>query len=295
MAFDKKYVQRSSNPYAANVNRENPVRNMYYGEVVSIDDTTEGGRIQVRIADLDDKTLNGDLPYAYPAIPKFIHIYPQVGEVVRVFLEDIRYPQRGRHWVGSVISQLHKIGRDGFLTALSTTNLALAAPDRAPSSFPDATGVFPDIGDIGIIGRDNTEMMLKPKQVLIRAGRHMSDDILVLNKLNPATIQMDFLVSGNTTQSSIINLANKIAFIAHEGNPKFPAVDYDAATIARIFNEAHPMVRGDLTVQILEVYRKAIIQHIHGYSGLPADKDNIIADLEKIDLTQILQNNIRIN
>lgn len=294
MSFDKKYIQKS-NPYAGTVNRQTPVKNMYYGEVVNIDDKTEGGRIQVRIADLDDRTLNADLPFAFPAIPKFIHIYPQVGEVVRVFIEDVRYPQRGRHWVGSVISQLHKIGRDGFLTALSTTNVALGAPDKAPSSFPNAVGVFPAISDIGLIGRDNTEMMLKPKQVLIRAGRHVSDNILALNKKNPATIQMDFLVSGTTTQSSIIQLADKIALIAHDGNPKFPAVNYDRDTITRVFNEAHPMLRGDLTVEILEIYRKAIIQHIHGYSGVPADKNDIIADLEKIDLTQILQNNIRIN
>lgn len=294
MSFDKKYVQKS-NPYAGSVNKQNAVKNMYYGEVVSIEDLTGGGRIQVRIAELDDRTLNADLPFAYPIIPKFIHIYPQVGEVVRVFIEDTRYPQRGRQWIGSVISQPHKIGRDGFLTALSTTNVGLGAPDRAPSTYPNAKGVFPDIGDVGLIGRDNTEMMLKPKQILIRAGRHESDNILALNKKNPATLQMDFLVSGNTTQSTIIQLADKIALIAHDGNPKFPAVDYDKDTIARIFNQAHPMVRGDLTVDIFEVIRKAILQHVHGYSGLSADKDNIITDLEKIDFTQILQKNIRIN
>ena len=293
MAFEKKYVQTSKPTYSKETNKQSAVKNMYYGEVVSIEDTTEGGRIKVRIADLDDQTLNEDLPYAYPAIPKFVHIYPQVGEVVRVFMEDIRYPQRGRHWVGSVISQLPKIGRDGFLTALNTTNVALGAPDKAPSQVPDAVGVFPDIGDIGLIGRDNTEMMLKPKQILIRAGRHEVNNILALNKTNPATIQMD--ISSDGVQSSIIQLANKIALIAHEGNPKLPATNYDQETIARVFEEGHPMLRGDLTVQVLEVYRKAILQHIHGYSGIPADKNNIIVDLEKIDLTTILQNNIRIN
>jgi hypothetical protein len=266
---------------------------MYYGEVVSIVDPTDGGRIKVRIADLDDKTLNDDLPYAYPAIPKFLHIYPQVGEVVRVFLQDIRYRQRGRHWTGSAISQLQKIGRDGYLTALSTTNLALGAPDKAPSQFPDAKGVFPDIGDIGLIGRDNTEMMLKPKQILIRAGRHDVNNMLELNRTNPATIQMD--ISADGKQSSIIQLANKIAFIAHDGNPKLPATNYDSATIARIFEEAHPMLRGDLVIQVLEIYRKAIRLHSHPYPNLPADKDDIINDIEKIDLTQLLQNNIRIN
>ncbi len=293
MSFEKKYVQTSQQAYSKNTNKQSEVKNMYYGEVVSIIDPTEGGRIKVRIADLDDKTLNDDLPYSYPAIPKFLHIYPQVGEVVRVFLEDTRYPQRGRHWVGSVVSQLQKIGRDGYLTALSTTNLALGAPDKAPSQYPDAKGVFPDIADIGLIGRDNTEMMLKPKQILIRAGRHEVDSILTLNKSNPATIQMDF--SSDGSQSSIIQLANKIALISHEGNPKLPATNYDSEAINKVFNEAHPMLRGDLTVAVFEIIRKAIIQHIHGYSGIGADRNDIIADLEKIDFTQLLQNNIRIN
>lgn len=291
--LEKKYVQTSKPAYDRGINKQSAVQNMYYAEVVSIVDPTEGGRIKLRIADIDDKTLNDDLPWAYPAIPKFIHIYPQVGEVVRVFLEDLRYPQRGRHWVGSVISQPQKIGRDGFLTALSTTNLALGAPEKAPSLYPAAKGVFPDIADIGMIGRDNTEMMLKPKQVLIRVGRHEVNSMLVLNKLNPATIQMD--ISADGKQSSIIQLANKIAFIAHEGNPKLPATNYDAETIARVFEEAHPMTRGDILLQILESFRRAIIQHVHGYSGIAADKGQIIVDLEKIDLSQILQNNIRIN
>jgi len=295
MAFEKKYVQ-TSNPYnKGDINKQTPVHNMYYGEVISIDDVTDGGQIKVRINDFDGQTLDSDLPDAYPIIPKFLHIYPQVGEVVRVFLEDIRYPQRGRQWVGSVISQPHKIGRDGFLTALSTTNVGLASPDRAPSTYPDAVGVFPDINSIGLTGRDNTEVMLNPKQILIRAGRHVDGNMLSLNKLNPATIQMDYIVSGTTTQSSIIHLANKIALISHEGNPKLPAINYDADTIAKVFNEAHPMVRGDLTVQIFEIIRDAIILHIHGYSNLPADKDDIITKLQKIDFTQILQNNIRIN
>lgn len=290
--MEKKYVQ-SSNTYSKTTNKQSPIKNIYYGEVVSIVDQAEGGRIKVRIADIDDKTLNDDLPDAYPAIPKFIHMYPQVGEVVRIYLEDIRYPQRGRHWVGSVISQLQKIGRDGFLTALSTTNVALGAPDKAPSLYPDAKGVFPDIADIGLIGRDNTEMMLKPKQVLIRAGRHEVKNILALNKQNPATIQMD--ISSDGKQSSIIQLADKIALIAHDGNPKFPATNYDADTIQRVFDEGHPLLRGDMTVQVFEIIRKAIIEHIHGGAGVGVDKNAIIEDLQKIDFTQLLQNNIRIN
>lgn len=290
--MEPKYIQ-TSRPYNKDTNKETSVRNIYYGEVVSIDDQYDGGRIKVRIADLDNKTLDGNLPYAYPAIPKFMHMYPQVGEIVRVFIEDVKYPQRGRHWIGSVISQLHKIGRDGYLTALSTTNVGLSTPDKAPSTYPDAAGVFPALSDIGLIGRDNTDVLLKERQVMIRAGKHEVGNILSLNKKNPAIIQLDINKTGD--RSSIIQLADKIALISHDGNPKLPAINYDEETITKLFDAAHPLGRGDVIVQALELLRKAIIQHIHAYAGMPVDKSGVIIDLEKVDFTQILQNNIRIN
>jgi hypothetical protein len=295
MSYDKPYLQ-TSNPYRKLTNKENPVRNIYYGEVVSIDDPFEGGRIKVKIPDFDNKTPNNDLPFALPMLPKFFWILPQVGEVVRVFIEDIRYPQRGRHWMGSIISQPQKIGYDGYFSALSTTNVSTLNPEPTPSSIPDAYGVFPDKKDVAIVGRNNTDIILKDKQIQIRTGKHTIDNVLSLNKENPAFIQMDFFKNEDkSTQSTVVTMANKIAILSHEGTPKFKSNLLSKSDIDRIFNEAHPMGRGDLIVEALEIIRKAIIQHIHGYSGLPADKNAIINELQKIDFSKILQENIRIN
>jgi hypothetical protein len=293
--YDKKYIQQS-NPYKKDTNKENAVRNIYYGEVVSIDDPNEGGRIRVKIPDFDNKTGNDQLPFAYPMLPKFFWIIPQVGEVVRVFIEDTRYPQRGRHWMGSIISQPQKIGYDGYFTALSTSNVATINTEPNPSSYPDAFGVFPDLKDVAILGRNNSDLILKDKQVLIRCGKHKIDNVLSLNKENPAFIQMDFVQNEkNVTQSSIVTMADKIAFISHDGNPKFKSNSLTKDDITKIFESAHPMGRGDLIVEAFEVIRNAIIQHIHGYSGISADKNGIINQLEKIDFGAILQKNIRIN
>src|SRR5690242_20329995 len=169
--YDKPYIQQS-NPYGKTTNKENPVRNIYYGEVKSIDDPYGGRRIKVAIPDFDNKTPIENLPYALPAVPMFVWMMPQVGEVVRIFIEDTRYPQRGRHWMGSIISQPQKIAYDGYFTALSTTNVSITSPSANVNSYPDAAGVFPDNKDIGLIGRDNTDLLLKEKQVLIRAGKH---------------------------------------------------------------------------------------------------------------------------
>lgn len=295
MSFEKKYIQ-TSDPYKKETNKETAVRNIYYGEVVSIDDPNEGGRIRVKIPDFDNKTPNNQLPLALPMLPKFFWIIPQVGEVVRIFIEDTRYPQRGRHWMGSIISQPQKIGYDGYFTALSTTNISTITPEANPSSYPEAVGVYPSLKDVALIGRDNTDVILKEKQIQIRVGKHQIDNVLVLNKENPAFIQMDFFNDEDKkTQSTIVTMADKIAIISHDGTPKFKTNNLDQNEINRIFNEGHPLLRGDLTVQAFEMIRDAIIQHIHGYNGLAADKAGAIVQLQKIDFSKLLQQNIRIN
>jgi hypothetical protein len=184
--------------------------------------------------------------------------------------------------MGSIISQPQKIGYDGYFSALSTTNVSTINPETNPSSYPDAIGVFPNAKDIGLIGRDNTDIILKEKQVIIRAGKHNINNVLSLNKENPAFIQMDFKsIDKNTTESTTVMAANKIAIITHEGNPKFKSYDLSKDDIHKIFTEAHPIGRADLTVEALEVFRDAIVQHIHGYSGIGADKDEIINKLLK--------------
>lgn len=295
MSYEKKYIQ-TSDPYKKETNKENAVRNIYYGEVISIDDPNEGGRIRVKIPDFDNKTPNNNLPLAMPMLPKFFWIIPQVGEVVRVFIEDTRYPQRGRHWMGSIISQPQKFGYDGYFTALSTTNVSNVNPEANPSSFPDVAGVYPSTKDIALVGRDNTDVLLKEKEIQIRVGKHVINNVLALNKENPAFIQMNFFSTDESkTQSTIVTMADKIALLSHDGTPKFKTNNLDQDEINRIFNEGHPLLRGDLAVKAFEMIRDAIIQHIHGYNGLSADLSGAIVQLQKIDFSKLLQPNIRIN
>lgn len=295
MSLDKPILQKS-NPFKPTVDYKIN-RTIYYGEVISIEDNSDGGKLKVRIADLDNKTSNENLPYAYPMLTKFFHVYPKVGEVVRVFIEDIRYPQKSRFWEGPIISQPHKINFDSKYSALSTTNMGLTRPDKAPSTFPDADGVFPTKDDVAIVGRLNTDVILRLNEVHIRAGKHENNDILKLNKKNPAQISLVFEPKGDDDEyySSSVVLADKIGLISHSGDPKFRAAKLNANDRERIFNQGHPIGRGDLIVEAFNLIRKALINHIHGYSGLPAEKTAIINELEQINFEQILQKNIVIN
>jgi len=298
--FDKPIIQ-TSNPFKREDNIQ-PTRTIYYGEVISIEDSTDGGRIQVKILGLDNKTSNADLPYCYPLLPKFFHLYPQVGEMVRVFIEDIKYPERSRFWLGSVISQPQRIGFDSIYTAFSTTNVALTIPEPAASTYPDAIGVFPLKTDVAIVGKINTDVILRINEVHIRAGKHENDNILKLNTKNPAEISLVYEAktgAANATvsayQSSTIVMSDKIALISHEGTPQFKPARLVQKDRERIFAEGHPMVRGDVLAEALNIMRNVIISHIHGYSGLPADKDALVNNLEKINFDSILQKNIVIN
>lgn len=297
MSFDKPVIHWSD-PFKKQSGVYEITRTIYYGEVISIEDPTDGGRIKVKIPHLDNKIANDDLPWCYPLMPKFFHIYPKVGEMVRIFIEDIKYTERSRFWLGSIISQPHKINYDTVFTALSTTNMAVSSPDPAPSTYPDAVGVYPTKEDVAIVGRLNTDIILRLNQTTIRVGKHENDNPLKLNTKNPAEITLTF-EQNNTTDgefySNTVILSDKIAILSHDGNPKFKAANLTPADRQKIFENGHPMVRGDVLVEALNILRRAVVNHIHGYSSLPADKTALINDLEKINFEGILQKNIVTN
>lgn len=295
MPLNKPIIQ-TSNPYK----KQGDItinRSIYYGEVTSIDDESDGGRIKVRIPGIDNNISNENLVWSYPMQTKFFHIYPKVGEIVRVLLEDISFPQRSRFWEGPVISQPHKVEFDSKFTALSTTNMAVTNPEKAPSTFPDARDVFPKKDDIAIVGRVNTDVILRLNQVHIRAGKHENDDILKLNTKNPAHLSMIYEPDSESDgfYSNSILMSDKIALISHDGVPRFKAARLEPEDRERIFNEGHPLARADVLVEVLKLIRKALVTHIHPYNGLPADNFDAISELEKINFDGIMQKNIVIN
>lgn len=272
-------------------------RIVYWGEVKSVNDQHNGGSIKVRIPELDNLIEDNNLSDSYPLLPKFFHIYPKVGEVVRIFIEDPDYPQRGRLWMGSIISQLQNIEFDGIFTALSTTHLGVTEPQQSIDTYPDAEGVFPNKEDIALIGRKNNDIILKENSTEIRVGKHLNGDLYKRNKINPSFIKLDFtnVNDNNETISENIIMADRIAILSHSGNPKFRGYDIDNEYKDKIFSEGHPMVRGDVLLKILEVFKESIIQHIHPYHGVNADPSGTIINLEKLNLEKILQKNLVIN
>jgi hypothetical protein len=297
MPYNKPYIQQTTQYNRTDISTTKTTRTIYYGKVISIDDQEDGARIKVRILDLDNGVTDDNLPWCYPLLPRYFHIYPQEGEVVRIFIGDTKLPDRTRFWLGSIISQSQKISFDSYNSALSTSVIGISKPQPSVWTYPDADGVFPLKEDVALVGRVNTDIILSDNQVHLRAGKHENDDILKLNVKNPAEISLIYEKSttGTTYNSNSIVMGDKIALISHTGTPKFKAARLTTEDREKIFNTGHPIARGDILVKALDIIRNALINHIHGYSNLPADKNSIVKELEKINFENILQKNIVIN
>lgn len=299
MPYEKPLIQQSNNPYRkSTITTDKVTRTIYYGKVVQNTDSLDAGRIKVRIKGLDDKITNYDsLPWAYPLLPKFYHGYPKPDEIVRILIEDPNTPYVNRFWVGPVISQPQFIKFESYETALGGTDKLKTKMDIAPSTIPDADGVYPELEDIAIVGRVNTDIILKVNEVHFRAGKHENDEPLKLNVKNPSHISMVYEKFDDTDayRSSTLILSDKIGLIAHSGNPKFKAAKIETEDRNTIFENGHPIARGDVLVEALNIIRRAIVNHIHDNSTPAPDKTALIQELEKIDFNAILQENIVIN
>lgn len=270
------------------------VHNIYKGIVISNIDEIDGAILKVRVQGIDDKynVTNEDLPNCYPLLPKFFHVIPKVGEVVRVLLTDINRPNTLRYWMGPVISQPQYYQQESNLTADNGTEYGISQPDITPSKIENAIGIYPEINDIALLGRDNNDIILKDKQVTLRVGKHLVNDTLRLNRNNPGYINLK--ISENGDLSTIMTVANKIGLMSHNGKRKFNAI-LDDEEITRFFEESHPLVKGDITVEVFKKIINAILFHVHGGSGAPPAATNPIIELQNLDLSRILSENIRIN
>lgn len=274
-------------------NQEIPlVHNVLYGRVISNQDENQMGRLKVKVRGIDDKYNIEDLPYCYPLLPKFFHIIPKENEIVKVIISDINRPFSLRHWMGPVISQPQFYDYENGLTAENGTEYSLTNPDIAPNKFERSKGIYPELDEVALLGRDNNDVLLKDKEVRLRVGKHLVNDKLVLNTKNPGYINLK--ISDDGSISSIMNVANKIGLMTHDGKRKYNSILTDE-DITKFFNTAHPLLKGDLTVEVLKKIINAILFHVHGGAGTPPAKTNPIIELSNINLENIISENIRIN
>lgn len=288
----------------------------YYGKVTSNIDELGANRIKVRITGVDDALVNSQLTFAFPMLQKFVHIVPKVGETVLVFIPDVKNPFIDRLYLGPIISQPQNLFKESDLfSAKSTLSSGIKGAKVSPDTIPENKGVYPNMDDIALIGRNNSDIILKEKEVIFRAGQFdskvVTGEIPKFNKVNPSYIQIkhdvtlrEKTVNQELKLGGVINIVtNKINLLTHEnGSPRFKLNDQENmitdTEMQKIINNAHPLVFGDNLIELIKVFIDAFINHVHAFPGMkPQDLSgaNDIDDLLEYNLESILSKNIKIN
>lgn len=271
-----------------------------YGRVISIDDNADAMRIRVRVKGIDDKFKNEEVPYCYPFLPKFFSVLPKVGEMVKVIFLT-KNERLNREWIGPVISQPQRLDKDSFIsTAWSMTDKPKTDFLTAISNIPEAEKVYPEIEDISVQGRKNTDIILKDREALIRVGKHVYNNNVKLNKTNPAYIQLKMFNNDNRKSTHTNIVSDHINLISHKNeDPKInPVVGILGDTEKQIFameERLSPLVKGDKLIDFLKLLQQYVAGHIHNGSRIPADNSGAKPEILRFDLDSLLSKNIRVN
>lgn len=266
-----------------------------YGTVVDVDDSLDGDRIKVHIKGVDPSNFTlDDIPYSFPMLPKQFYVKPKIGEIVFVLVQSDSYDD-DRFYIGPIISQPDKIDFDST-TAQAFLKSGLLKPGTAPSTLPENEGIQFEKDDVGIQGRGSTDVIVKPNEIRLRAGKTL--DMRTFNKTNQTYIQTKF---NRATNEGVINIVSDyINILSHKGVDKFLMNDSNSLIndeeYAKILEKAHQLPFGDTLIEFLNLFMKAFSTHVHAYAGLPPDLNQIeIKNLLSFKTDKILSKNIRIN
>lgn len=278
--------------------------------VLNVQDDAYGLRIKVKLPyednGIDDEK---DLPYCFPLLPKLIHVNPQIGELVLVILQSQGEAKGNRFFIGPVISQPYFNSKDHANQAQS---LLIGDQPNKPLPHPITNtandGTLPDRDDIAIIGRQNTDIILKPNQLQLRCGFKQNptgpaEQTLVFNKFDLAYIQMKYGkykdAYGGDFNSVINVVADRINLLSHDGKKQFnlckPDELLDDDELSKVLKNGHPLIYGDELVSFLQQFINVFKHHEHDWARMKPDLLEPHEAILNIDLNKMLSKVVHIN
>jgi hypothetical protein len=257
------------------------------GEVVDIKDVNNGGRIRVRIRPIDNIVKSdSSVPFAYPLLPKMLHIKPKLHEMVFIIFSEDNNKESQRYYVGPVISQPQFLEKQ--LYGAGASNLLQGSLNKpAPSNEYETKGLLASDNDISLSSRKNTDILLKDNDILIRCGvKLLNDSKIEFNQKNPAFIKLKYYPYSYTTtinnKTETINSvatihADKINLISSNGDPYVGITDKEHLlndkAIENFLKNGHEVPYGDKLCELLSAFIKVFREHTHNYNNLPPVHD----------------------
>jgi hypothetical protein len=161
---------------------------IHKGLVVSVpDDLTGFAPIKCRVEVIDSMIYNdNDLSDCYSLLPKHLNVYPKKGEYVYILTLNSDYNKQIRYYLGPVIDVYKNLNFN------PDDNVETNAPIRADIRQQPDKGIYPKREYISIQGRNNSDIVFKEQEVLLRAGKYVTNSPLKFNSLDTAYIQMRY-------------------------------------------------------------------------------------------------------
>ena len=279
-------------------------------KVLSVEDKYMGGRIKVRLGGFDaDKTSLEELPYCFPLLPKLVHVNPKVGEMVLVILTKNGSPTSNRYYIGPIFSQPYFFNQDLYdTTAFNMLLNRKTKPEQNPEMDPDNNGTLPDRDDVALIGRENSDVILKPNELRLRCGYKENPTApikkrLHFNKVDPAYIQLKYKhIKDNNDRdvNSFVNIvADRINLLSRDSKNLFKLTDQEElitdSELVKILETAHPLIYGDELMGFLKKFINLFIRHTHPYSMMPPSLAAPDTETLSTNLDNMLSKAVRIN
>lgn len=292
-------------------------RNIYPAIVINNQDPLGMKRVVARIVSLDENgNINGGrdrdtpddlLQFCVPIMPNHFHIIPLVDEMVYIFLENPSDNSAPRYYMGSQINSPFKLRFQAYGESQKIFEYTNFNLNQNPNSNLQASTILPKSGDIAIQGRSDADLILRPKEAFLVAGKFVKDT-LEINNETPSIIQI--IQKENDEKSKLLprysqaNLTStNINIYSVRGKFRETSlsnfeISEDLKSFGDLANSLHPSVFGDELIKLLDLIIKVLLNHIHTPQKplLTTPESNEISSYT-VDgnLQRIISNHVRIN
>lgn len=341
-----KFTSNENNPF----NSGNLFNNIVIGRVVAVgkkdkDNSTESRLksderfnadthcIRVRISGsiYDKDKVDADLPNCFPLLPRHLSFIPQVDELVTIIIPNKNETNGDRYYIGPITSSETKLSGDFINSGADSSKMkGIVQPSEEISKVITAKGVYENPKHVVIDGRNNTDIIQRDAEVLVRAGKFLESNPKAFNSQNPGYFQIKYnqifnekILNGfgvadkedstepkerKVTVTNIVS--DKINLITHNKENTYNITSNEESgdgaakyisdvTMDNILNNAHPLVFGDVLIEYLILLKNAFLTHRHQINKVPSQPEGYpivdfvkkSGELEKA----MLSKNIRIN
>ena len=257
---------------------------VYIGEVLDVQDVNGGDRIKVRLLPTDKRKNYGEIAYAFPALPKVLHIKPKVGEAVLVICSNDLNKNSQRWYIGPLIAQIQDLFYSDYdLQATSLIKGGIGKPKPNIENDKNAKGAIAKNDETAIYSRLNSDIILSNNDIRIRCGSRLltPNSGIEFNKNNPAFIKLKYhtdalsneVQPNSESHSTATIVADEINLLSNKskdplfGNNELYNTDEQISDedMQKIINQAHELPYGDVLVDFLMAFLQMFKAHTHKY------------------------------